>query len=133
MCFVGVNRLTVQEARAIEVFAFIVSPFVLVPILLFVVRQIMIRVALKLPSFCSFRLTPNRKSAMNFLFLIVVPLLAISQFWTIFRLRRLQKEMAKTAGNVDMDNDWTFGQSAAVTVFIPVFVETWYAWRHREE
>ena len=133
MCFVGVDGLTVKEGRAIEVFGIIGSLFVLVLILFLVVRQVMMRLAVKLPSFCSFRLTPSRKTALNILFIIVIPMIAISQFWTIFRLRSLQREMAKTAGNDDLDNDWTFGQIVAVTVFIPVFVETWYAWRHGEE
>ena len=133
MCFVGVNKLTVKEGQAVEVFGIIGSLFILVLVLFLVVRQIMIRLAVKLPSFCSFNLTSKRRTSLNILFLIVVPMIAISQFWTIFRLRSLQRKMAKTAGNDDLDNDWTFGQIVAVTVFIPVFVETWYAWRHGEE
>jgi len=133
MCFVDVNKLTVKEGQAVEVFGIIGSLFILVLVLFLVVRQIMIRLAVKLPSFCAFNLTPKRRNALNILFLIVVPMIAVSQFWTIFRLRSLQREMAKTAGNDDLENDWTFGQIVAVTVFIPVFVETWYAWRHGEE
>ena len=129
----GVNKLTVAEGIAVEVSGIIGSLFIVVLVLLLVVRQIMLRLELKVPPDYASRLTSAMESAINFLLLMILPMIAITQFWTIFRLRALQREMAKTAGNDDLDNDWTFGQIVAVTVFIPVFVETWYAWRHGEE
>lgn len=66
-----------------------------------------------------------RWSAALFIFL---PVLAISQIWTILRLRQQQLQISKAAGNPDLDGEWTFGQVAAMTIFMPVLVECWYTW-----
>ena len=62
------------------------------------------------------------------LFLISLPSFAISQIWTIFRLRRFQADISTNTGNMDFDSEWTFGQIAAITVFAPVLVECWFRW-----
>ena len=59
---------------------------------------------------------------------IGLPIFAVSQLWTIFRLRRFQQQMAQNAGNSDTDGQWTFGQIAAVTIFVPVAVEVCFVW-----
>ena len=61
---------------------------------------------------------------------IVIPILGISQLWTILRVRQFQMEIARNAGNTDADGQWTFGQVAAVTVFVPVAVEAWFSWHY---
>lgn len=49
---------------------------------------------------------------ISIVFLVVLPAFAVGQIWTIFRLRRFQADIAKNTGNVDLDDDWTFGQVA---------------------
>lgn len=60
--------------------------------------------------------------------LIVIPIVAISQLWTVFRYRSLQQQVSQATGNQNVDSQWTFGQVAAVTIFAPVVVECWFAW-----
>lgn len=59
---------------------------------------------------------------------VPVPIIAASQLWTIFRLRRFQDQVSANSGNVDSDTQWTFGQIVAVTIFLPVLVECWFTW-----
>ena len=59
---------------------------------------------------------------------VPVPLIAVSQLWTVFRLRRFQEQVSANSGNVDLDAQWTFGQIVAVTIFVPVLVECWFTW-----
>lgn len=61
--------------------------------------------------------------------LTVIPLLATGLLWTVFRAQQFQREMAASTGSGDSDNQWTFGQVVAVTVFAPVLVEAWSAFR----
>jgi hypothetical protein len=39
--------------------------------------------------------------------------------------------MTRAAGGDFPDEQWTFGQIVAVTVYIPVFVEIVFTWRKR--
>ena len=59
---------------------------------------------------------------------VPVPIIAVSQLWTIFRLRRFQEQVSANSDNVDSDTQWTFGQIVAVTIFVPVLVECWFSW-----
>ena len=59
---------------------------------------------------------------------VAIPIIAASQLWIVFRLRGFQKQVARNAGNYDSDGQWTFGQIAAVTIFVPVAVECCFAW-----
>lgn len=59
---------------------------------------------------------------------VPVPLIAVSQLWIVFRLRRFQDQVSANSGNVDSDTQWTFGQIVAVTIFLPVVVECWFTW-----
>lgn len=70
----------------------------------------------------------SQLSRLSIVLFVVLPIIAVSQLWTIFRLRRLQQQIAQNAGNSDSDSQWTFGQIAAVTIFIPVVVECRFAW-----
>ncbi|KAK0515366.1 hypothetical protein JMJ35_002745 [Cladonia borealis] len=60
---------------------------------------------------------------------VLVPIIAVSQLWTVFRLRRFQEQVSANSGNADSDAQWTFGQIVAVTVFVPVLVECWFTWQ----
>ena len=55
--------------------------------------------------------------------LVLVPILATTQFWTYLRLHQAQKDVAETSDNPFLDNQWSFGQIVAITVFTPVIVE----------
>lgn len=70
----------------------------------------------------------RRLSRLSIALFVTVPLIAVSQLWTVFRLRRYQQQIARTAGNEDADGQWTFGQIVAVTIFVPVGVECCFAW-----
>ena len=59
---------------------------------------------------------------------VAISIIAGSQVWIVFRLRSFQKQVAQNAGNYDSDGQWTFGQIAAVTIFVPVTVECCFAW-----
>lgn len=59
---------------------------------------------------------------------VLVPYFAVSQLWTVFRLRRFQEQVSAHSGNADSDVQWTFGQIVAVTIFVPVLVECWFTW-----
>lgn len=65
---------------------------------------------------------------VTILFLIILPTFAISQIWTIFRLRRLQEDVSRNTGNENLDSQWTFGQIASITVFAPVAVDSAFHW-----
>lgn len=55
--------------------------------------------------------------------LSLVPLLASGLLWTTIRVQRSQKQTTAAAGSDFADEQWTFGQVVAVTVFVPVLVE----------
>ena len=69
-----------------------------------------------------------RLSRLSIALFITIPVIAVSQLWTVFRLRRFQQQIAQNAGNYDSDSQWTFGQIVAVTIFVPVVVECCFAW-----
>ncbi len=70
----------------------------------------------------------SQVSLLPIVLFVAIPIIAISQLWTVFRLRSFQQQMAQNAGNDDPDGQWTFGQIAAVTIFVPVAVECCFAW-----
>lgn len=41
---------------------------------------------------------------ISILFLVLLPIFAISQIWTILRLRQFQADISKNTGNVDFDS-----------------------------
>ncbi|KAL8726924.1 MAG: hypothetical protein Q9166_006413 [cf. Caloplaca sp. 2 TL-2023] len=64
----------------------------------------------------------------SILFLVLLPILGISQIWTILRLRQFQAGVSRNTGNENSDGQFTFGQIAAITVFLPVLVECCFRW-----
>lgn len=61
--------------------------------------------------------------------IFVVPILSILQIWAYFRLQRYQEDMSNSTKSGNSDLEWGFGQIVAVTVFVPILVETWYGSR----
>lgn len=54
-------------------------------------------------------------------FLLFVPLgLGAPLLWGLWRLRALQGQLARAAGQQDEGGDWSFGQVVAITIFLPV-------------
>lgn len=129
-CYTNVDRLSSAEEFAIKVLGVAGSIFlplivVLKLIWLAVQRQ---HTETKLVRTVSVRL--QRMAGFWTVFLLVVlPLIAITQAWTVLRLQWLQARMADVVGNADTDGQWTFGQVVSVTLFAPVFVECWFHWR----
>ncbi|KAL8807862.1 MAG: hypothetical protein Q9200_004514 [Gallowayella weberi] len=66
-------------------------------------------------------------------FLVLVPVFAISQIWTILRLRHFQASIAMNTGNQALDYQWSFGQIAAMSVFLPVLVECCFRYAKENE
>ncbi|KAL8653994.1 MAG: hypothetical protein Q9226_003612 [Calogaya cf. arnoldii] len=65
---------------------------------------------------------------LTILFLVLLPIFAVSQIWTILRMRQFQEGIARNTGNGYLDSQWTFGQVASITVFAPVAVECGFHW-----
>ena len=56
--------------------------------------------------------------------LLLVPLaLGAPLLWGFWRLRGLQGQLARAAGEQDEGGDWSFGQVVAITIFLPVGAE----------
>lgn len=70
----------------------------------------------------------GQQSRLSMVLFIAIPIIAVSQLWTVFRLRTFQQQIAQIAGNDDSDGLWTFGQIVAVTIFVPGVVECCFAW-----
>lgn len=60
------------------------------------------------------------------IWIVILIILTIPQFWGVFRLRGYQKALANNSSNAYVDNQWTFGQVVAVMIFAPVFTEVGY-------
>jgi hypothetical protein len=67
-----------------------------------------------------------------FLITTLVTLLSVTQIWAYFRIQNLQAQMTKAAGNSYLDQQWTFGQVVAVSVFAPVLTEALFFMRHQK-
>jgi len=59
----------------------------------------------------------------HIVFLLGPLLLSIPLLWGIFRLREVQRALAKATTNLYLDNDWTFGQVVAIAIFAPVLFD----------
>ena len=70
----------------------------------------------------------SHESQLSIAMFIAIPIIAVSQLWTMFRLRTFQEQVSQSSGTQDSDGQWTFGQIAAVTIFVPVLVECWFTW-----
>ena len=71
----------------------------------------------------------NKHRKLQMTLFATFSIIIVVHFWMYFRLQSLQVQVADHSGNSDVDGQWTFGQVVAVTVFFPVLVEGWYAWK----
>lgn len=67
-----------------------------------------------------------RKWIRILLYFAVLPVIAVTQVWSILRLQKEQKAMADFIGSEYSDNTWSFGQIIAVLIWAPVIVEYLY-------
>ena len=132
VCIAGVDQITSQETTAMNIFSVVGSLFIC---LLTVVKIIWLAIRRQHGKSRVVRYVQDRwlriasvNQYLSIALFLAVPTLAISQLWTAFRLRSYQKEISQVSGNQDSDGQWTFGQIAAVTIFVPVMVECWFSW-----
>ena len=64
----------------------------------------------------------SRLFRLSIMLFIAIPIIAVSQPWTVFELRSFQQQIAQNAGNDDSDSRWIFGQIAAVTLMVPLWL-----------
>ena len=132
VCLAGVDPVSNQEIIAMDVFA-VVGSFAVCLLALSKIfwlgiqrqhqnsrRAQIIRNRLRSQSF--------RKVPISTVLLVFIPVIAASQLWTLLRWRNYQAHISQAAGNQYVDGDWTFGQIAAVTIFVPVLVQVWFGW-----
>ncbi len=131
MCVASVDPITSQEIVAMEVFGVAGSLFVC---LLGLTKIIWLAIKRHhgQSQFVQYVHSRNSKwrhtTQLALVLFVLVPIIAVSQLWTIFRLRRFQEQISANSGNMDSDTQWTFGQIVAVTIFLPVLVECWFTW-----
>jgi hypothetical protein len=132
VCQNGVDQISPAENEAMRVLLLSTWLFVYLPTigrLVFLVLK---------PSYEHHAITKRMKKMwprsvrtwhIHAVLLISGTLLGGGQFWTYLRLRRAQMQMSAAAGNPDMDEQWSFGQIVAVSVFAPVLLEAMFATR----
>ena len=132
VCTTNVSTITSNEEFAMEFFAVAGSIFVcflgLTKIVWLALRRHHRDSRLVLSVSRHFSSYKRHQTKFQAALFILTPIIAISQLWTIFRLRELQQQISHQSGNHDSDGQWTFGQIIAVTIFVPALVECWFAW-----
>ena len=133
-CTAGVDPVSNQELLAMNIFSVAGSIFVC----LVTVTKIAwlasqrhhgdSRLVRRVRGFWSRNRSTRLRRLPIVLLFVAIPIIAVSQLWIVFRLRNFQRRVARKAGNEDDDGQWTFGQIAAVTIFVPVAVECCFAW-----
>lgn len=132
-CTAGVDAVSNQEILAMDIFSVAGSVFVSIMALTKIIWLAIQRHHKDSRFVQRVRGSSSSKSSrqlsrLPIVLFVAIPIIAISQLWTIFRLRSFQEQIARNAGNDDSDGQWTFGQIAAVTIFVPVAVECCFAW-----
>ena len=131
MCVANVDPITSKEVVAMDVFSVAGSLFVC---LLGLTKVIWLATKRhhEQSQFVQYVQNCNSKwrnsTQLALALFVLVPIIAVSQLWTIFRLRRFQEQVSANSNNADLDTQWTFGQIVAVTIFVPVLVECWFTW-----
>ena len=132
MCVANADPITSKEVVAMDVFSVAGSLFVC---LLGLTKVIWLAIKKHHGQSQFVQYVHNRSSKwthttqLAVALFVLVPIIAVSQLWTVFRLRRFQEQVSANSGNADSDGQWTFGQIVAVTVFVPVLVECWFTWQ----
>lgn len=132
MCIGDVRQIMNGETLAINLFGVMGSLFVSLCALIKLVvhalqRQHPQSTLLKVVRQRCFKLETQGFPLSSALFLIL-PLIGITQIWTVLRLRQFQQQVATASENLDVDGQWTFGQVAATTIFVPVLIECCFTW-----
>jgi len=131
LCLTGVPVLTSTEQTILKVFgaagSIIISIYGLAYLIWFILqRQYSTQAKCVQKKLFSVLPSTHRGQVAISALAILVPILTIPQFWGIFRLREIQRSLAGATSNAYVDNQWTFGQVVAVTIFAPVFTEMGY-------
>ena len=131
MCLANVDPITSKEVVAMDVFSVAGSLFVcslgLTKVIWLAIKKHHGQ-SLFVQYFHNWSFKWRYSTQLALALFVLVPIIAVSQLWTIFRLRRFQEQVSANSGNVDSDTQWTFGQIVAVTIFVPVLVECWFTW-----
>lgn len=132
MCIGNPYRVTNEETLAMNLFAVIGSLFVSLCAVIKLVFHALQRhnPHSTLPKFVRqlyFKVGTPGVPLSSALFLIL-PGIGITQVWTVLRLRQFQQQVSASSQNLDLDGEWTFGQVAATTVFVPVLIECCFVW-----
>lgn len=134
ICFQGVDQSSIPSDREGRIMkGFLTATW------LFVYSLSIIKLIIKSFGFSEHnkfrRLRPSFRPVLAVLFMISILFFSISQLWTYMRLRSAQAAMVESFEEDDTDTEWTFGQVAAVTAYMPVVVEIisvlWALWRNR--
>ncbi|KAL2039666.1 hypothetical protein N7G274_007525 [Stereocaulon virgatum] len=132
VCIANVPPVTGKEIIVMDVFSVVGSLFVC---LLGLAKVVWLAIQRQHVDSRLFRYIRERRlngrsfeSRSSITLFIAIPIIAVSQLWTVFRLRTFQEQVSQTSGNQDTDGQWTFGQIVAVTIFVPVLVECWFTW-----
>jgi hypothetical protein len=133
LCLSGVNYLSTAEQQVLSGFgaagSITITTHGLLSLLWFIItRRFPEKAKVIRHKLSSSFPQANRKQNAIWCMNIAVPLLTIPQLWGVLRLRGVQKGLADATSNVYVDNQWTFGQVVAVTIFVPVFTEVGYIW-----
>ena len=126
-CLVNVHDITTKETIAMNIFGVSGSLFVSVLALAKIIwlaaqrqhrhSRLVQHIRERRPK------TNSRHPLLSIVLFVVIPILVVSQCWTVSRLRAFQAQVSSASGNSDSDGQWTFGQIAAMTVFAPVLVQ----------
>lgn len=132
MCIGDVQPVTNAETLAMNFFGITGSLFVS---LCAVIKLALYAVKSKYPSSALLKFFRQRgfkaailASPLSSAFFLIRPVIAISQIWTVLRLRQYQQQISTASDNQDLDDQRTFGQVAATTVFVPVLIECCFEW-----
>jgi len=131
LCLSGVQVMTTLEQKILTVFgaagSLVVSTYGLIRLLWFIgERQWPNKTMIIRNGACS-KLSRDRRMFYTVIaWVILLTILTVPQFWGVFRLRGIQKDLANATSNAYVDNQWTFGQVVAVMIFAPVFTEVGY-------
>ena len=127
MCLAKVDPTTSNEIVAMDIFSSVAGSLFVCSLGLGKVIWLAIKIYHGESRFVQYFHNKNSKwmhsTQLALALAVPVPLIAVSQLWTVFRLRRFQEQVLANSGNVDLDAQWTFGQIVAVTIFVPVDVE----------
>lgn len=135
LCLVNVNRLTTSEQNIISRFgatgSIIVTVYGLIRLLWYITSGLFPELTARPYARKTKRWFESRKAIL--VWCAVFILIAVPQFWAVFRLRGIQRALARNTNNTYTDNEWTFGQVVAVMLFAPVFTDVGFLWLRKGE